>query len=78
MNLPALIKSFDDLPQVVKLILAIPALDIVWVIYRILRSVNENNALGIIVGAILLFVGVPFLWLIDIVCILMKGTVWWF
>ncbi len=78
MNLPALIKSFDDLPQVVKLILAIPALDIVWVIYRILRSLNENNALGIIVGVILLFAGFPFLWLIDIICILIKGTVWWF
>ncbi len=78
MNLPALIKSFDDLPQVVKLILAIPALDIVWVIYRILRSLNENNALGIIVGVVLLIFGFPFLWLIDIICILMKNTVWWF
>lgn len=78
MNLPSLIKSFDDLPQVIKLILAVPALDIVWVIYRILRSVNENNALGIIVGGILLFVGVPFLWLVDIICILTKNTVWWF
>ena len=23
-------------------------------------------------------IGVPFLWLIDIICIIMKDTVWWF
>ena len=78
MNLNELIKSFDNLPKIVKLILAIPALDIIWVIYRIIKSVNDNNTLGIILGAVLLFVGVPFLWLIDIICIIMKDTVWWF
>ena len=78
MNLNELIKSFDNLPKIVKLILAIPALDIIWVIYRIIRSVNDNNMLGIVLGVVLLFVGVPFLWLIDIICIIMKDTVWWF
>ncbi len=78
MNLNELIKSFDNLPKIVKLILAIPALDIIWVIYRIIKSVNDNNTLGIILGAVLLFVGVPFLWLIDIICIIMNDTVWWF
>ena len=78
MNLNELIKSFDNLPKIVKLILAIPALDIIWVIYRIIKSVNDNNMLGIILGVVLLFVGVPFLWLIDIICIIMKDTVWWF
>jgi len=78
MNLNELIKSFDNLPKIVKLILAIPALDIIWVIYRIIKSVNDNNTLGIILGVVLLFVGVPFLWLIDIICIIIKDTVWWF
>ncbi|MBR5312402.1 MAG: hypothetical protein IKU40_05940 [Clostridia bacterium] len=78
MNLNELIKSFDNLPKIVKLILAIPALDIIWVIYRIIKSVRDNNTLGIILGVVLLFVGVPFLWLIDIICIIMKDTVWWF
>ncbi len=78
MNLNELIKSFDNLPKIVKLILAIPALDIIWVIYRIIKSVNDNNTLGIVLGVVLLFVGVPFLWLIDIICIILKDTVWWF
>ena len=78
MNLNELIKSFDNLPKIVKLILAIPALDIIWVIYRIIKSVRDNNTLGIVLGIFLLFFGVPFLWLIDIICIIMKDTVWWF
>ncbi|MBQ8641360.1 MAG: hypothetical protein IJ480_04015 [Clostridia bacterium] len=69
-----LIKAIDALPLLIKVILAIPALDIVWGIYRICRSVDNNNVAGIIVSIILLFV--PFMWLIDIIMILMKGTVW--
>ena len=69
-----LIKAIDELPLLIKVILAIPALDIVWGIYRICRSVDKSNTAGIIVGIILLFV--PFMWLIDILMILTKGTVW--
>ena len=69
-----LIKAIDALPLLIKVSLAIPALDIVWGIYRICRSVDNNNVAGIIVSIILLFV--PFMWLIDIIMILMKGTVW--
>ncbi|MBQ3176261.1 MAG: hypothetical protein IJB52_00410 [Clostridia bacterium] len=69
-----LIKAIDELPLLVKVILAIPALDIVWGIYRICRSLDKNNAVGIVISILLLFV--PFMWLIDIILILMKGTVW--
>ena len=69
-----LIKAIDELPLLIKVILAIPALDIVWGIYRICRSLDKNNVAGIVVSILLLFV--PFMWLIDIIMILMKGTVW--
>ncbi len=78
MNLNELVKSFDNLPQIVKIILALPGIDIIWVIYRIVKSASENNLLGIILGVVILFVGIPFLWIIDIICIIMKNTVWWF
>jgi len=78
MNLQELVKSFDNLPQIVKIILALPGIDIIWVIYRIVKSASENNMLGIILGVVILFVGVPFLWIIDLICIIMKNTVWWF
>jgi len=69
-----LIKAIDELPLLIKVILAIPALDIVWGIYRICRSLDKNNVTGLVISIILLFV--PFMWLIDIILILMKGTVW--
>lgn len=69
-----LIKAIDELPLLIKVILAIPALDIVWGIYRICRSLDKNNVVGIVISIILLFV--PIMWLVDILMILVKGTVW--
>ncbi|MBE6570091.1 MAG: hypothetical protein E7658_07755 [Ruminococcaceae bacterium] len=72
-----LIKTFDSLPLIVKIILAIPALDIVWWIYRICRSLDKNNILGVVIAVVLLLVGIPFMWVVDIICILLKGSVFW-
>ena len=69
-----LINAFDNLPLIVKLILAIPALDIVWAIYRIVRALDEKDTVALIIAIILLFV--PFMWLVDILCIALKGGIW--
>ena len=73
----SIIKTMDNLPKLIKLILAIPALDIIWVLYRLCRSLDKNNMVGVILGVVLIFVGIPFMWLIDILCILFKDKVWW-
>ena len=73
----SIIKTMDNLPKLIKLILAIPALDIIWVLYRLCRSLDKNNMIGVILGVVLIFVGIPFMWLIDILCILFKDKVWW-
>jgi hypothetical protein len=67
----------DDLPMIVKFILALPALDIVWVIYRIIKSYAKGNMLGVVLGVVLVIVGLPFLWLIDMIFIVLKGQVFW-
>ncbi len=72
------IKAMDKLPLLVKVILCLPILDIVWVVYRICKSIADNNTLGIILGIILIIVGIPFLWLVDLICVLVGGKVWWF
>ena len=72
-----LIKTFDSLPLILKVILAIPALDIIWWIYRICRSLDKNNIVGVVIAVILMCVGIPFMWLVDILCILIKGNVFW-
>ena len=72
-----LIKSIDNLPKLIKLILAIPALDIIWVVYRLVRSLVKENTLGVVIAAVLIIVGLPWLWLIDLICIALNDEVWW-
>lgn len=71
------IKAMDDLPLIVKFILAIPALDIIWVIYRLVKSLTKDNMLGVILAIILIVVGLPWLWLVDMIFIVLKGQVLW-
>ena len=77
MKMKKLIEAIDNLPQIAKLILCIPMLDIVWWIYRICKSLDKNNMVGVIIAVILLFVGIPFMWLVDLICVLVKGNIWW-
>ena len=67
----------NDLPWIVKLLLCIPMLDIVWNITRLIRSLDSKNVVGIVLAIVLLFVGVPFVWLIDLICVIVKGNIWW-
>ena len=72
-----LINAIDNLPWIVKLILCIPVLDIVWTVYRLLRSIDAKNTVGIVVS-IILFVCAPFVWLVDLICVILNKKVWWF
>ena len=71
-----IIKTFDELPFIVKLILCIPVLDIVWTIYRLIKSLDAKNTVGIVVSVILFFCA-PFVWLIDLICVLVNKKIWW-
>ena len=44
------IDAIDGLPAVVKYLLCIPVVSVVWMIYRICRSVAHNNTLGLVLG----------------------------
>lgn len=72
-----LIKSFDKLPYIVKLILCIPALDIVWSVYKLCRSLTKNNTLGIVLGILTIIPGATFMWLVDLVSLLLFKKVLW-
>ena len=69
-----LLKQLEALPLLVKIILAIPALDIVWGIYRICKAVDTKNTVGIVISIVLLFI--PLVWIFDIIMIVLKGNVW--
>ncbi|MDE5715923.1 MAG: hypothetical protein K2I42_07340 [Anaeroplasmataceae bacterium] len=72
-----LIKAFDDLPLIIKIILCIPCLDIVWSIYKICKSADKSNILGVVLGILTIIPGAFFIWIIDIITVILNGNVWW-
>ena len=73
----SLVKAFDSLPKWVKVILALPVLDIVWAVYRLCRSLSNNNALGIVLAILMLLICPTLFWLVDIITLLVMGKVVW-
>ncbi len=67
----------DGLPFIVKILLCIPLVAIFWTVYRLLKSIAAKNILGIVLAAVLIIVGAPFLWLVDLIFIIIKGNIWW-
>ncbi len=70
-------KKFDELPLIVKILLALPFLDIVWVVYRLIKSIESKNTVGIVLAVVLLVFGIPFLWLVDIITLIVANKVLW-
>jgi len=74
-----LVKFFDGLPWIVKLIFALPALDgILWGIYRIAKGLSTNNTMLVLIGILWIVLGFAILWIIDIVSILLNKKLVWF
>ena len=73
----SLIDALNNLPKFVKMILCIPCVAIVWMIYRLCVSLEKQNMVGVVLAAVLVFVGIPFMWAIDLICIFLNGKVWW-
>ena len=71
------IKTVDDLALIVKIILALPVIDIVWVVYRIIKSAQKQSMFGVVLGVIMIIIGIPFLWLIDIISLIVCNKVLW-
>jgi len=68
----ALLALVDDLPWIVKLILCIPALNIVWAIYRIVKGVTENNIVSLVAGIVWIVGSFSITWILDLVFVAMK------
>ena len=67
-------QSLEGMPLLVKLILALPALDIIWSIYRIVSALDKKDMVALIISIVLLFI--PVTWIFDIVMVLLTGNVW--
>lgn len=72
-----IIKAFDNLPIIVKVILALPGLDIVWAVYRLCRSIDKNNVVGIILGVLMILLCPVIVWILDIITLIAYDKVLW-
>ena len=71
-----IVKFFDNLPWIVKLILAFPFIDgIAYGIYRIAKGLDKNDMLMVIAGIVWILVGWAILWIIDLVTVILHGKV---
>lgn len=68
----------DKQSKVVKIIFALPFLDIIWSVYKLIKSLEKNDTIGIVVGIILLLLGPSILWIVDIITIALYDKVIWF
>ena len=72
-----LIQDFENLPQLYKLILALPVFDLIWGIYRLCKSIDEKYTLGIILDIVLYLIASPVMCILDIIFIIKDNKVWW-
>lgn len=61
----------DNLSFIMKLITTIPLLNILWAIYRIVKGLKGGNVLMLIVGILWIVPGAAFLWLVDLVSVIL-------
>ncbi len=67
------IEAIDALPWIVKLILCIPALDIVWSIYRIIKYASPVNGIMLLISIVMCIGSFTIGWILDVICVIMNG-----
>lgn len=67
------IKQVNELPLVLKVILCIPVLDIFYSVCRVINGVVKNDVLWIVLGVFTVIPGAFFMWILDLIWILLKG-----
>ena len=67
------LNEVNGLPLVVKVILCIPVLDIFYCVCRIVKGVVKGDVLWIVLGVLTVFPGAFFMWILDLIWVLLKG-----
>ncbi|TVP96107.1 MAG: hypothetical protein EA374_02400 [Acholeplasmatales bacterium] len=65
------IVAIDRLPWIAKLLLALPFLNIVYGIYRLIKGLDRNDLVLIIAGLVWIFAGWAILWIIDLITVIL-------
>ncbi len=68
----------DKQTKLLKVVFCIPVVSIIWVVYRLVLSAIHKDWLGLVICILLIFVGIPWLWLLDLLFILVEEKILWF
>lgn len=72
-----MVKWFESAPLWLKIVFALPGIDIVWAIFRIVKGVAKKDTFLIVIGILWILLGWAILWVIDIVTIILnKHPIW--
>ena len=72
-----MVKWFENAPIWLKVIFALPGIDLVWAIFRIVKGAVKKDTFLIVIGILWVILGWAILWIIDIVTILInKHPIW--
>lgn len=69
------VKWMEGQSKIVKILLALPFLDLTWAIYRLVKAILAKDTMSIVVAIIIIVLAPYFWWIIDLVFIIMKDNV---
>ena len=67
-----MVKWFEDAPLWLKIVFALPGIDIVWAIFRIVKGVTKKDYGLVLIGVLWILLGWLALWIVDLVSIIIK------
>ena len=67
-----IVDTLNGLP-LIKIILCIPALDIVWGVARICKGISDKSVLYTILGILTVVPGAAFIWVIALILVILRG-----
>ena len=70
----SLIKWFQDAPLWAKIVFALPVLDIIWAIFRIVKGAVKSDLKLVLIGILWIVLGWAILWVVDIVTIIVENN----
>lgn len=68
----SMVKWLENAPIWLKVIFALPVLDIVWAIFRIVKGIAKKDYGLVLVGVLWILLGWAILWIVDLISILIN------
>jgi len=78
LKMESYINWMEKNPKWLKLVLCLWILDITWAIFRILKAVQNNSPLQIVLGIIWIIAAGTIGWILDIIWIIVYDYPFWF